>query len=202
MTAATVHAFDFDGTLTCNDTFLEFIIYDKGMARFLWGFLVNSPWIVLMLLRLYPNWKAKERVFSHFYKGTPLADFDRRCRKFGASKKSRIMRPAGLKCVAQALEAGQRVLVVSASIENWVRAFFTPHPGLTILGTQVEVAGGRLTGRFLTKNCYGQEKVRRVMQMLPQRDNYILVAYGDSRGDKELLDYADVRHYKPFREGK
>ena len=112
------------------------------------------------------------------------------------------MRPAGLKCVAQALEAGQRVLVVSASIENWVRAFFTPHPGLTILGTQVEVAGGRLTGRFLTKNCYGQEKVRRVMQVLPQRDNYILVAYGDSRGDKELLDYADVRHYKPFREGK
>ena len=188
MTAATVHAFDFDGTLTCKDTFLEFIIYDKGMASFLWGFLVNSPWIVLMLLRLYPNWKAKERVFAHFYKGTPLADFDRRCRKFGASKKSRIMRSAGLKCVAQALEA--------------VRAFFTPHPGLTILGTQVEVAGGRLTGRFLTKNCYGQEKVRRVMQVLPQRDNYILVAYGDSRGDKELLDYADVRHYKPFREGK
>lgn len=187
MTAATVHAFDFDGTLTCKDTFLEFIIYDKGMARFLWGFMVNSPWIVLMLLRLYPNWKAKERVFSHFYKGTPLADFDRRCRKFGASKKSRIMRPAGLKCVAQALEAGQRVLVVSASIENWVRAFFMPQPA---------------TGRFLTKNCYGQEKVRRVMQLLPQRDNYILVAYGDSRGDKELLDYADVRHYKPFREGK
>jgi phosphoserine phosphatase len=64
------------------------------------------------------------------------------------------------------------------------------------------VAGGRLTGRFLTKNCYGQEKVRRVTQVLPKRDNYILVAYGDSRGDKELLDYADVRHYKPFREGK
>ena len=40
------------------------------------------------------------------------------------------------------------------------------------------------------------------MQLLPKRDNYILVAYGDSRGDKELLDYADVRHYKPFREGK
>lgn len=200
MKPAIVHAFDFDGTLTCKDSFLQFIICDKGKASFLWGFLVNSPWLVLMLLHLYPNWRAKQRVFAHFYKGMPLGDFDRRCRKFGTSKKQHIMRPAGVKCVAQALEAGQQVLVVSASIENWVKTFFTPHPGLTILGTKVEVASGRLTGRFLTPNCYGQEKVRRVAQVLPQRDNYTLIAYGDSRGDKELLDYADVRHYKPFRE--
>lgn len=50
---------------------------------------------------------------------------------------------------------------------------------------------GYLTGRFITLNCYGQEKVKRLLEIEPDRKEYILVAYGDSRGDKELLEFAD-----------
>ena len=46
---------------------------------------------------------------------------------------------------------------------------------------------------------YGQEKVERIRSLFPQRDTYQLIAYGDSRGDKEMLDYADEKHYRPFR---
>lgn len=35
--------------------------------------------------------------------------------------------------------------------------------------------------------------------MFPNRSEYYLIAFGDSRGDKELLEYADEGHYKPFR---
>ena len=31
---------------------------------------------------------------------------------------------------------------------------------------------------------------------------YDLIAFGDSRGDKELLDFADKGFYKPFRNKK
>ena len=52
---------------------------------------------------------------------------------------------------------------------------------------------------FATPNCYGPEKVRRIREVFPDRDNYHLTAFGDSRGDKEMLDYADQGYYKPFR---
>ena len=98
------------------------------------------------------------------------------------------------------MEQGVRVLVVSASVDNWVAPFF---PGVDVQGTQAEVTDGRLTGRFLTRNCYGQEKVNRLKQAVPElknnRQQYYIVAFGDSRGDKEMLEFADEQHYKPFR---
>ena len=67
---------------------------------------------------------------------------------------------------------------------------------MNVLGTQIEVKNGNLTGRFLTKNCYGQEKVNRILALYPDRNTYYLIAYGDSRGDKELLAFADEAHFK------
>ena len=94
-------------------------------------------------------------------------------------------------------------MVVSASIDNWVAPFFCHEENghhLSIVGTRIEVVDGKVTGRFLTANCYGPEKVRRVQALLSRaRDHYHITAYGDSRGDKEMLQYADERHYKPFR---
>ena len=62
-----IYAFDFDGTLTTRDTLLVFTRYAKGTRAFLWGFLRHAHLLVLMKLRLYPNWKAKQRVFSYFF---------------------------------------------------------------------------------------------------------------------------------------
>jgi phosphoserine phosphatase len=44
---------------------------------------------------------------------------------------------------------------------------------------------------FISKNCYGQEKVNRLLEVEPDRKNYYLYAYGDSRGDREMLAFAD-----------
>ena len=89
------------------------------------------------------------------------------------------------------------MLIVSASIDNWVQPFFAQ---VKVLGTQIEVVNGKLTGQFLSKNCYGQEKVNRILTLYPNRQDYHLTAFGDSRGDKELLAWADESHFKPFRE--
>lgn len=190
-----VVAFDFDGTLTTRDTLLAFIRYAKGTRTFLWGFLRHAHLLVLMKLGLYPNWKAKQRVFSYFFGGMSLDVFDALCEQFAADN-HHLLRPEGIKAVQQAQADGADVLIVSASIDNWVQPFF---PSVKVVGTQIEVANGRLTGRFLTPNCYGEEKVRRILALYPDRHEYHLTAYGDSRGDKQLLAFADEAHYKPFR---
>ena len=190
-----VVAFDFDGTLTTRDTLLAIIRYAKGTRAFLWGFLSHAHLLVLMKLGFYPNWKAKQRVFSYFFSGMSLDVFDALCQQFAADNRH-LLRPDGIQAVQQAQADGAEVLIVSASIDNWVQPFF---PSIKVVGTQIEVANGRLTGRFLTPNCYGEEKVRRILALYPDRHEYHLTAYGDSRGDKQLLAFADEAHYKPFR---
>ena len=185
-----VFAFDFDGTLTTRDTLIAFIRYACGTPRFLFGFLLHAPLLVLMKLRFYSNGKAKQRVFSWFFKGMPIETFDTLCQDFARTHRH-LLRPDTVRVLEQALAEGAEVLIVSASIDNWVQPFF---PSVTVLGTQVEVIDGCLTGRFLTPNCYGQEKVRRILAIHPDRSSYHLTAYGDSRGDRELLTFADEAH--------
>ena len=201
-----VFAFDFDGTLTTRDTLIAFIHYACGTPRFLLGFLLHAPLLVLMKLRLYSNGKTKQRLFTWFFQGMSIETFDALCQSFALSHRH-LLRPDTVRLLQQALSEGAEVLVVSASIDNWVRPFFTENQGdrsrdsgqnhgpvPMILGTQIEVIDGRLTGRFLTPNCYGQEKVRRILALHPDRSTYHLTAYGDSRGDRELLAFADEAH--------
>lgn len=198
-----LYCFDFDGTLTTSDTLLEFIKYAKGRGRFLMVFLMYSPLLVMMKLHLYPNWKAKQQIFAHLFAGMRIEKFDALCRDF-AEESQHLLRPKGITLMHEALVAGAQVFIVSASIDNWVRPFFDIRnlKGVQVLGTQIEVEDGKLTGRFKSNNCYGKEKVHRIAEALKsfERSEYEIEAFGDSRGDKEMLAFADKGHFKPFRE--
>lgn len=198
-----IYCFDFDGTLTTSDTLLEFIKYAKGRGRFLMVFLMYSPLLVLMKLHLYPNWKAKQQIFAHLFAGMRIEKFDALCRSF-AEESQHLLRPKGITLMHEALVAGAQVFIVSASIDNWVRPFFDIRnlKGVQVLGTQIEVEDGKLTGRFKSNNCYGKEKVHRIAEALKsfERSEYEIEAFGDSRGDKEMLAFADKGHFKPFQE--
>lgn len=198
MNKLVVNAFDFDGTLTKCDTLLAFIRHACGTPRFLVGFALYAPAIVLMKLHVLDNWRVKQSLFGWFFRGMREEDFHQRCINFAAENRA-VLRAEGMKTLREALERGEQVAIVSASIDHWVRPFFE---GLDVqvIGTEIETKDGRLTGRFATPNCYGAEKVKRLIALFPQRETYYLKAYGDSRGDKELLAFADEGHMKPFRE--
>lgn len=198
-----IKIFDFDGTITNRDTLIWFIIHACGWRRFLTGFALHAPILVLMKLRLCSNYRAKQRIFKWFFGGMPVAQFNTLCRNFAADRQD-LLRPEAVKEMADTLAGGGKVYIVSASIDNWVSQFaahIAPHSATRpiVIGTRAEECGGRLTGRFITPNCYGAEKVRRIKDYITCREDFYIIAYGDSRGDKEMLEYADERHYKPFR---
>jgi len=197
-TLGKIYAFDFDGTLTKRDTLVEFIRFAKGDKAFVLCMLRFLPILLAMKAGLYPNWKAKQKVFSYCFKGMTVDAFNALCRRF-AEEKAHLMRPKGKQKIREVLAEGGKVIVVSASINNWVEPFFSEFGDVFVVGTMVEEREGVLTGRFLTKNCYGREKVNRLLQLYPERRQYHLTAFGDSRGDMELLDFADEGYYKPFR---
>lgn len=190
-----LYLYDFDGTLTSKDSLLAFLMFTKGKVYTLLLLALYSPLLVLMVLGLYSNGKAKERIFSHCFKGMLLRDFDLLCEQFAKSHIS-ILRTNMLKDIENALDEGGHVMVVSASIRNWVSPMMETFFGksLKVVGTEIEVAYRRLTGRFITPNCHGKEKVNRIKALIPDRQNYYIVAYGDSRGDREMLAWADEGH--------
>ena len=169
-----IAVFDLDGTLTAKDTLLEFIKFACGNWNFYIVFLLYSPILILMKLHIFPNWKAKQMIFSHLFKGMEYKRFQDLGRQFANIKK------------------GDTVYVISASIDEWVRPWCEQFNVADVMCTKIEVSlNGLITGRFLTKNCYGQEKVNRLLQKEPNRRSYYLFAYGDSRGDKEIFDFSD-----------
>ena len=191
-----VYLFDFDGTVTSGDTLLAMARHHKGRLR-LWLWLaVHGPQLVLMKLGVCSNSAMKERFFCHFFGGMSIHAFNRLCVDF-AEHHVQMVRRSALKRIAEANEEGSRVLIVSASIDNWVEAMMRQFDvRAEVVGTQIEIVNGLLTGRFATPNCYGAEKVERIKALITERSDYTLIAYGDSRGDSEMLDYADESHYR------
>lgn len=189
-----VAVFDFDGTLTTKDTLLEFIRFACGSRQFYWGFLRFSPLLVMMKFRLYPNWRVKQKIFSYFFKGWDYGMFQNKGRCF-AEKIDMFRREEIIAMLKEHVANGDTVYVISASMEDWVKPWCESLGVKAVMGTRIEVVDGIITGKFLSKNCYGREKVNRLQHIEPCRTDYYLYAYGDSNGDKELIAYADEGKY-------
>ena len=186
-----IAVFDLDGTLTTKDTLLEFIKFACGVPRFYWGFLLFCPILILMKLHLFPNWKAKQMFFSHFFKGWEYNDFKAKGQLF-ANEIEKMENRKMLEKLNDHLNHSDVVYVISASIFEWVQPWCEKIGVSRVLATQIEVdANGIISGRFATKNCYGKEKVRRLLEVEPERRSYILYAYGDSCEDKEMIAFSD-----------
>lgn len=190
--------FDFDGTITTKDTFLEFIKFTHGPLYFYAGFLLLSPFLVLMKLKLYPNWKAKEQVIGFFYKGKRITALEEKALEFTEQQINSLIRPKALTCLQNHLKNGDDVFIVSASASLWVKPF-AQNVGVPLLATELAQKEGKLTGKLKGNNCYGPEKVNRIKDAVKQLEHYQRIyAYGDSSGDKEMLALSDRPYMRYF----
>ena len=189
--------FDVDGTITRQDSFLDFIQYYKGKKKFYIGWLLLSPWLVLYKLKLISNWKAKERVLTYFFKGESLEVFQQKGDTYALQRFPQIIRSTALRAMQQHLQDQTEVYCVSASAENWLQAWCHKN-GMGLIGTRLEVLDGRLTGKIAGLNCYGPEKVVRIREELSVEEYDEVYVYGDSPGDREMLALAHHPHYRFF----
>ena len=191
--------FDFDGTITTKDTLLEFIRFYHGTPKFIAGFAAASPWLVLMKLKLYKNYKAKQKVLQWFFSGQDQSTFDDKCHEFSEKILPSLIRPKALLEIEKHKKEEATLVVISASAENWVRPWCEKN-NIGCIATRLETADGKLTGRISGFNCYGAEKERRIRECYPLSEFSEIIAYGDSRGDLEMLSLAQQQFYKPFRD--
>lgn len=181
--------FDFDGTLTVKDTFIDFAVASVGRRRLLAAILSASPWLAMWKLHLCDAGTAKQHLFSALYKGLEYSVFQEWGRAY-APRVDTILRRDIMAKMERHIADGHRVYIISASIPEWIAPWAAAH-GIDsdhVIGTEIETdAAGRLTGRFATPNCNGPEKVRRLLAVEPDLRNRSVYAYGNSTGDRAML---------------
>lgn len=193
----TLALFDFDGTITTQDSFLKFIRFVVGDSKFVVGLVILSPILIAFKLKIIPNFKAKSIVISYFFKGYDEVEFKNLASEYSLSQIDGIVRPKAKDRLVWHKDQGHKIVIVSASIDYWIYPWCFKN-GFELLATKLETKDGLLTGNLLGNNCYGIEKACRIKQNYDLGQFEYIYAYGDSNGDKEMLEIANKSFYKFF----
>lgn len=189
--------FDFDGTITTKDSLVDFIQYAVGKPNYYLGILKLGPMLVAHSIKLIPNHIAKENLISYFFKDWSIEYFTDISEQYSLEKIDKITRPEAIKEIKWHQEQGHEVVIVSASIECWLKPWCDKHH-IALISTRLEVKDSKLTGKFATKNCHGIEKVNRIRKQYDLSKYGVIYAYGDSHGDKEMLRLAAEQYFQCF----
>lgn len=196
-----VAVFDFDGTITRRDSLVAFLMTAVPSSRFFAKAVTLTPQVIAYRLRVRPGSRLKEDVLKRFFAGMPAECFAQLAQRFAEREVPRLVRPAALDRLRWHICEKHRVVITTASLEAYVRPWAVRNGIESVLGTRLEIdARGLLTGRIDGLNCYGAEKVARLQGLLGDGlSRSTVYAYGDSKGDRELLRLATYASYRPFR---
>ena len=194
-----VAAFDFDGTLTRRDTLFPFLLHLAGYFKLFNKIIYLSPILAGYALSFIRNDIAKVKVLRCFLANMEMNKVQQFAQQFAEQELPGLLRPEAMQRLAWHKQQGHRCVVVSASLEIYLRPWASKVGIDDVLGSRLEALDdGRTSGKLLGENCFGAEKMRRLEILLGPREGYTLYAYGDSRGDKELLSAADFAFFKKF----
>lgn len=185
-----IAAFDFDGTLTTRDSLLLFIKYTHGFPLRLCRTL---PTLFKTVIGLASRQEAKEALLTELYKGQTRSSLEILGKQFAEKSLDTILRPEMMERFFQHQKQGHRCVLVSANLDvylvPWGKKYGFDAVLCSLLATD---QAGILTGKLARPNCWGPEKVRQLREWMA-RENLSpskLYAYGDSRGDAEMLAFA------------
>ncbi len=194
----TVAAFDVDGTITTRDCVVPFLRRIAG-ARALLTHLGTRPHRTVPGLLRGDRDAIKSLATAATFRGRSESEIRAIGADFAQHVHDRWLRSDTMERFREHRSNGDRVVLVSASYEVYLRPLAQLLGADGVLATRLMAVNGVLTGALDGPNCRGPEKVRRLHQWLDAhlggRDRLRLVAYGDSVGDRELLADADEAHW-------
>ena len=191
-------AFDFDGTLTVEDSFTAFLKWRAGPLRWAWGCFRLMPAGLAYLFHRNRG-RMKSAAIREFLKGLKRETLEAEARTFAEVAAPRLFRPDAIMSWRRWRAGGAKTIIVSASPDLIIAPFARG------LGCDRLIASAfafdkddRVLGMLAGPNCRGPEKVRR-LQAVYGADVRLTAAYGDTSGDREMLRIADEKGYRVFK---
>ncbi len=190
-------AFDFDGTLTSEDSFMAFLAWRVGSGAYLAGLAALAPAAVRYLIDR-DRGRIKAAATRRFLGGLPRAALEAEAQRFATERGRALLRPDALRAWRRWQADGARLVIVTASPEIIVTPIARALGADRLIGTLLAFdAEDYLTGAFDGANCRGPEKVRRLKEAFGD-DVALEAAYGDTDGDREMLTLAEEKGFKVF----
>lgn len=205
----TVAAFDVDGTVTDRDCVVPFMRRVTGTRRVAQRLVARPDRMVPVLARRDRD-QLKALAAAAAFRGRRLDDLAAVGAAFAQHVHDNWLRPDTVAILQTHRSVGDRVVLVSASFEIYLRPLGELLGVDGVLATRLMTRDGVVTGALDGPNCRGPEKVRRLHRWLDcslgdgttgecergsGRARARIVAYGDSAGDRELLADADEAHW-------
>lgn len=184
-----VAAFDFDGTLVPGDSLPGFLARLLGPATFSRALAQAIP---AMMIGYHQAGRdgSKAALLRRALAGQAATHVAEVGEAFGASLARRV-RPEMAERLVWHRQQGHRQVLVSASLAVYLEPFGRLTGFDEVIATRLETGpGGRLTGRMDGPNVRAHQKAVLLRDTLGS-DPVEVWAYGDSAGDKEMLQMAD-----------
>lgn len=159
-------------------------------------FLSILPYLMLFPLRLISRQSAKEKILNRFLSGIPIDVLEKKAEEYSADKLDKLVKAEALDRIQWHRDQGHRCIIVSASIDTYLKPWAKRHGFQDVIASRLQTDRGVVTGKLEGENCWGAEKTLRLLNLLGKRESFYLYAYGDSRGDKEMLALADQPYYR------
>ena len=185
-----VAAFDFDGTLSTRDNFVPFLRLVAGTPAMGSAITAGSLRCGVQGPRGWTRDAIKAQVVRRLFAGRSAAVIDVLARGFADDIVRSYLRPEMVERADWHRTQGHQLVIVSASLGNYLRPVAQRIRFDAVLATELQVGpDGRFTGRLAGANVRGAEKARRLDAWI-DGDAYVW-AYGDSSGDRVLWARAD-----------
>jgi phosphatidylglycerophosphatase C len=194
MNHGAIALFDLDGTITRRDTYLAYLL----------GFLARHPGRLARAaplagaLSLYAagqrdNTWLKTTFLHAILGGLELSALEAWTESFLDRLLERGLRPRALDVIGRHRVAGDRILLVTASLNFYAEPLGRRLGFDEVLCTRAAVDGsGLLTGKLDGGNCYGANKLRRVQAYLREDvSGRPATFYTDHQADLPLLQFVE-----------
>ena len=190
-------AFDFDGTMTVRDSFRGFLRWRAGLWEYYFGMARLAPAALAYLVHRNRG-RLKAAMVRVYLSGLPREVLEREAAEYAAVAAPLLLRPDAVKTWRRHRNEGCRMVIVTASPDILVWPFARGLGADLLLGTRLKLdSHGRVAGPLEGKNCRGKEKVERLRAAFGE-DVTLLAAYGDTAGDREMLELAEDRFMRLF----
>jgi phosphatidylglycerophosphatase C len=179
------------------DSLVPFLCFLCGTWKTYLSLLLLFPHFVKYLFNFASRQETKEAILSNLIKGMDYSFVKEQGIIFASNAIPKMLNPPIMARLKWHQAQGHQCYIVSAGLDFYIVPWGEQNQIVATLASKCAIdSSGKLTGRLQGLNCWGQEKVRRLQELLHDREDYLIYAYGDSEGDLDLLAYADFPAYQ------
>ncbi len=190
--------FDFDGTIFRGSTWRGIALHHRttGVNKtmlwlYLYSHLALYPLYKAGLLKRFAYYKLWAKNMSWTLKGLTTAQAEETFQWLWENYVKSRLRPEILSRWEEHRSKGHKLIIISGSFEPLLKIVGANLKADGIIGTDLEIKNGRLTGRIKGPLCFGEGKVQKLKAFLASNPGIDLsqsYAYADSIYDLPVLE--------------